>query len=348
MARTTPLWQQSGNYSAKADRALLAASWPTGAVRGGITTAVSNTMDVSIAPGMAAVPLQTGQGAALCSWDAPEVVTLDDAPPSGQTRTDLIICQVRDADYDGGANNDFVITAIPGTAAAMLEHVEQLGDAPPVRPDVKPDEPGRPSLRPVAPRAPAAPPTPANALALCAVTVPGAAANLNAATVADRRQPMPGTSARYWRAQDFTVIWTPGMQGSWFDNRSFDDFSGQGPADIQSGPAPADLYSFLDDMVHIPADGVWRFDFQSTINTNNSWAAALLYLNPTGGPGTGSRIGFMGESTPMNTWSPVLCHWQGRLHAGDVVANNIQASSGSGAGVPGMEMTWFAMSYIGP
>jgi hypothetical protein len=133
---------------------LLAALWPSGGVSGGATTVVTNTMTVSVAPGKATVPLVTGQGAALCTWDAPEVVTIAAAPPSGQSRIDLIVVQVRDHDLDGGANNDFIVTSVLGTPAASN---------------------------------PVAPAVPVNALALCNVTVPGAAANLNAATLMDRR-----------------------------------------------------------------------------------------------------------------------------------------------------------------
>jgi hypothetical protein len=144
-------------------------------------------MTVSVAPGTAAVPLATGQGSALCKWDAPEVVTIAAAPGSGQSRVDLIVAQVRDPDLDGGQNNDFIITAVTGTPAARgVERVELYGDAP-TRPDLKPDDPARPAQRPVGPFAPVAPTPPANALVLYQITVPGAAANLNGATLRDAR-----------------------------------------------------------------------------------------------------------------------------------------------------------------
>jgi hypothetical protein len=111
-------------------------------------------MNVSIPPGTEAVPLQAGQGAALCTWDAAEVVTLAAAPPSGQSRIDLIVCQVRDNQIDGGANNDFVFAAVTGVPAASN---------------------------------PAVPATPANAYVLTNATVPGAVANLNTATLKDMR-----------------------------------------------------------------------------------------------------------------------------------------------------------------
>lgn len=155
MAHIGPLWQQAGSFSATADRQLLSALWPSGGASGGAVTAVSNTMNVSVAPGSAAVPMQSGQGSALCRWDAAENVALTASPPSGQSRIDLIVCQVRDHDVDAGSNNDFVLTVVAGTPAAS---------------------------------SPAVPATPANAYALASVTVPGAAANLNGATITDLRK----------------------------------------------------------------------------------------------------------------------------------------------------------------
>ena len=166
--RTTPLWQQSGDYSAKADRTLMAALWPGGGTTGAVVTAVNNTMDVSVSPGLAAVPLQAGQGSALCHWDAAEVVTLAAAPPSGQTRVDLIVAQVRDTDYDGGANNDFVITVVGGVPATM-DAAQRPGAE-----STEDDDDGA-----TVDSFSAVPVVPPNAVALAEVTVPGAAANLN-------------------------------------------------------------------------------------------------------------------------------------------------------------------------
>jgi hypothetical protein len=128
--------------------------WPQGGVVGGAASIVASSMTVSLAPGTAAVPLQAGQGAALCRWDAAEVVTIGAAPASGQTRIDLICAQVRDNALDSGGNNDFVMTVTPGTAAASN---------------------------------PATPATPTNAKALWSITVVGASANLAGATLTDLR-----------------------------------------------------------------------------------------------------------------------------------------------------------------
>jgi hypothetical protein len=164
MTRYAPLWQQAGSYPASLDRGLIASLWPSGGVSGGVVSAVAGTMTVSVAPGTAAVLLQSGQGAALCRWDANEIVTIATAPPSGQSRIDLICAQVRDNGLDAGGNNDFIMTVTAGTPAASN---------------------------------PAVPATPTNALAIAQVLVPGAVANLNTATVTDRRSwalgaPVPG------------------------------------------------------------------------------------------------------------------------------------------------------------
>jgi hypothetical protein len=153
MARLAPLWQQNGTYPANTDRVLLGTLWPGGGSSGAAPSLVAGTMNVSVAAGTAAVPLGTSYSA-LCRWDAAEVVPLAAAPPSGQSRIDLIVAQVRDQVIDAGSNNDFVFLAVTGTPAASN---------------------------------PAAPAVPANAYAVCAVTVPGAAVNLNGATLTDRR-----------------------------------------------------------------------------------------------------------------------------------------------------------------
>ena len=150
MTRYAPLWQQAGSYPSQLDRYLMGALWPIGGKSAGAVTAVNNTMNVSIAPGNVAVPLQAGQGAALCHWDAAEVVTLAAAPGAGTSRIDLIVCQVRDAALDGGGNNDFVFAAVTGVPAAS---------------------PGVPAV-------------PTNALAVATVTVPATVANLNTAVIA--------------------------------------------------------------------------------------------------------------------------------------------------------------------
>jgi hypothetical protein len=155
MAHDPPLYQQSGSYPAQVDRrALLASIWPGGGGAGAKPVAVANLMQVSIPPGWLAVPLVTGQGTAICRWDAAEVVTLAAAPASGNQRWDAVVCQVRDPDLDGGANADFVFAPVTGVPAASN---------------------------------PAIPATPANAALVSLHLITGGQSNLNTATLLDRR-----------------------------------------------------------------------------------------------------------------------------------------------------------------
>ena len=153
MTRYAPLWQQAGSYPSQLDRYLLGALWPSGGLLGGALSAVANTMNVSIAPGSVGVPMQAGQGSSLCHWDAAELVTIDPAPPTGQTRLDVIVALVRDAAVDGGPNNDWLFTVIKGTPGASWT---------------------RPALPP-------------NAFSMGELAVPGGAANLNGVAITQTR-----------------------------------------------------------------------------------------------------------------------------------------------------------------
>ena len=170
MTKYQPLWQQAGSYAASVDRGLLGSLWPAGGVTGAAVAAVANTMQVQAQPGTVAVPMQAGQGVELCRWDAAadSTVTLSAAPPSGQSRIDVYCVQVRDNAIDAGGNNDFIFIAVAGTPAASN---------------------------------PTTPATPANALALATIAVPGAAANLNSATITPRAATLwPGLASPGGRA----------------------------------------------------------------------------------------------------------------------------------------------------
>ena len=153
MTRFAPLWQQNNQYPASADRGLLGLLYPTAASSGHTVTAVTNTMNVSVALGSTVVPLAANQGTVLCRSDAAEVVTLQTAPGAGQSRYDVITVQVRDATLDAGGNNDWIVGIVQGVAAAS----------------------------------PAVPAVPNNATPLANVLVPGNVVNLNTATVTSRR-----------------------------------------------------------------------------------------------------------------------------------------------------------------
>jgi hypothetical protein len=158
MTRYTPLWEQAGSYPASVDRSLIAsvagaAGYPL--VRGCAVTVSAGTMNMNIAPGAVIVPTPNNTGSVSCYSDAVEVVTSPVAPASGSNRIDVVICQARGNDLDGGSNNDFLFQVIAGAAATAGSEV--------------------------------VPATPAGAVALAQVRVIGGAASLNAANLIDRR-----------------------------------------------------------------------------------------------------------------------------------------------------------------
>lgn len=155
MTRFTPQWLQAGNYAAAVDRRLIGALWPA-ARSTGCGVSQSSGMVVGVAAGQVAVPTSNSTGSVLCSSDATELVTVTAAPPSGTNRIDLIVCQARGADVDGGANNDFIFSAVAGAPAAT----------------------------------PVAPAVPANAVALAQIYVAGGSAAITNANITDVR---PGT-----------------------------------------------------------------------------------------------------------------------------------------------------------
>ena len=163
MTRFTPQWLQAGSYAASIDRRLIGALWPTAATSGMAVT-VSAAMTLNIAAGQCAVPTANNTGSALCSSDAVEQVTLTAAPASGSNRIDLVCCQVRGTDIDGGTDNDFIFSVVAGTVAAS----------------------------------PVAPAVPANAVALAQVYVTGGTAAIVAGNITDRRPTSVQQIARPW------------------------------------------------------------------------------------------------------------------------------------------------------
>jgi hypothetical protein len=155
MTRYTPLWQQAGSYPANYDRVLLGALWPAPGAAGARPAPVPNTMNVSIPSGVIAVPLQSGQYSALCRWDAAEVVSSPAAPAAGQSRIDLVVCQVRDPLLDSGVNNDFIFLVVAGTPTTGT---------------------------------PVTPTAPPNSTSVASYVVPGGAANLNGVQFFDGRR----------------------------------------------------------------------------------------------------------------------------------------------------------------
>ena len=151
MTRYTPQWLQAGTYAASQDRRLIGALWPAPASAGCAVTA-SSGMVVNVAAGQVAVPSGNNTGTVLCSSDAVEAVTVG-AAPVGNNRIDLVVCQARGNDLDGGANNDFLFTTVAGTAATT----------------------------------PVAPAVPANAVALAQIYVGSGVAAINQGNITDVR-----------------------------------------------------------------------------------------------------------------------------------------------------------------
>ena len=159
MTRYTPLWLQAGSYAGSQDRRLINALWPAAASTGCAVTPQGSTMSVLVATGSVAVPTQNNSGSTLCVSDAIETVgPLNQAPPSGTNRIDLIICRPRGNDLDGGSNTDFIFDFVTGTPAAS----------------------------------PAVPATPAGTVALAQISILGGSASIVAGNITDVR---PGNLA---------------------------------------------------------------------------------------------------------------------------------------------------------
>ena len=152
--------------------------WPVGAVNGGAVSRVANQMQLSIAAGQAAVPLQSGQHAALVFWDSAEIAQFSPAPATGMSRIDIVVATVRDNAIDAGGNNDFIFQVIAGVPAASN---------------------------------PVQPATPANSLLFFVVTVTSGLVDLTTALVVDVRRlglQMPGQTQAYDMATDLILTAT--------------------------------------------------------------------------------------------------------------------------------------------
>ena len=207
--RYPPLWGQHNQFPAALDRSLLGTLWPAGGLVGGAATAVAGSMVVDLAPGTVVVPLQAGQGSALCRWDAVEALPALD-PGSAQGRRDLIVAQVRDPDLDGGGASDFVFQVRKGTPAAS---------------------------------APALPAAGVNALGLYEIPVPAGAANLNGAIVtakanSNRSRRNPGAAPALWCGKTAGPALLAGPTHSGFARQDRVDLRGTiNGGTVNTGPA---------------------------------------------------------------------------------------------------------------
>lgn len=152
MTRFMPQWLQDATYPASVDRRIFSALFPGPAVRGGAVRPTAG-MGLQVDAGQAAIPAPNGTGSVLCTWDAPEIVTLDPSPPSGTNRMDLVVVTVTGADIGAGSVDEFLVTKIRGAEGSL-------------------------------PSPPAVPP---GSVALAQVAVSGGVASVTAANVTDRR-----------------------------------------------------------------------------------------------------------------------------------------------------------------
>jgi hypothetical protein len=154
MAHFGPLWLQQGSYPAGSDRRLIAALWPNGGVTGMAVSPGGSGMSLSVAPGSCAVPTPNNTGSTLCGTDTVDSsASCPAAPASGLNRYDVVTVLPRGNDLDGGANNDWILNVISGTAVAS----------------------------------PTVPAVPAGQLALAQIYVPGGSASVSAGNITDMR-----------------------------------------------------------------------------------------------------------------------------------------------------------------
>jgi hypothetical protein len=298
MTRYAPLWQQNSSYPASVDRGLISTLWPASGVAGGAPSLVANTLNVQVAPGAAAVALSSAANLSeLCRWDAAESVTLAAGPAAGNTRIDLVVLQVRDQVLDAGANNDFLFVAVTGVPSTGV---------------------------------PAVPAVPTNAYAICQVTVPAQAANLNAATLVDLRATLgvtvPSVRTAVYRAAAFTTV------------------PGPSPALYDTATEGGQWYSAGSGLFTCPIAG--RYLVVAKIGAISS-AANQFYR------GHLWRNGAVAKSGPYFVVAAASLQLDGyisasiRCAAGDTLAAAFNCSTGGLTGVAGSDQSWANFEYLG-
>lgn len=311
MTRFQPQWLQAGSYAASVDRRLISALWPSPASNGGAVTPTGTGMGVQAAPGQVAVPAGNGTGSVLCSWDAPEILTLDPAPPSGVNRTDVIVCQVESADVGSVGNDEFHIAVIKGAEGAGV------------------------------------PVVPANAVALAQVAVIGGSASVVAGNITDRRPlglALPPASAqalpihaRVFRAAALNLTNASGVMP--YDT-----------ADTSSGnintPGVISGLNTVNARFIIPVAG--RYLFTANLNMSGSVAMTMytqmrkngVIIASIGAPWIINQAQW-GQGPGGSI--PVVCQ------AGDWLDVQNQTNSATAQAIQGgAAQTWMAMSYLGP
>lgn len=272
-----PTFLQGGTYSARLDRlakaGMMHADPATGAlaVRGGVRPTPSNTglqvtqraspgMAVTVAAGTGYVPAQSAVGGCyVVHNDAAYDVTIS-AAHATLARRDLIVAQVRDAEY-AGVNDDFLLTVVTGT----------------------------PSGSPVLPA------TPAGAIALAQVQVNAAATQILNANITDLRAfttalggtlPVPTASRPGSPYEGMPIYDTTLNKPYWWNGSSWHSYSDEDYL------TTSDLASYLSANGYITSSYLTSNNYltQSSLNAltwttyTPSWGASTT--NPTLGNGT--------------------------------------------------------------
>lgn len=169
MVLENPLWQQANKYPARLDRQFIEDVFDVEGVikpsSGALLVsprAAGANMSVEIAAGRAVIKGddEANQGSYRVISTAVETRPIG-APPGSDSRIDLVIARVRDANVTGGVSSDWVIEVIPGAVAAN----------------------------------PVAPAVPATAIPLAQILVAAGTLSIDAPKITDRRT--AATSAQY-------------------------------------------------------------------------------------------------------------------------------------------------------
>ena len=331
MTRYTPNWLQQGSYSAAMDRRVLAALWPA-AVSNGCAVTVSSGMALNVAPGQVAVPSQNSTGTSLCTSDAVETVTLAAAPGSGQNRYDLVVCQPRGNDLDGGANNDFIFVNVTGVAAAT----------------------------------PTVPATPPGSVALAQIYIPGGSASVTAGNVTDVRPHGLGPEVPLAAGAALASYTDPGGEawvakggvngGAWRKARDVlhcayyraAGFSLQNAWSLLGLDTvvsdPYGLYNGATAYATIPVAGKYQFYLAVTGQAPaNGWIQSAW--NFPAGTSVGTNLANNGATAGTNTTAAgLIVRTQA---AGDQLTTNMVASAASVTGTTASYLTRMSIDYLG-
>jgi len=347
MTRYTPLWEQAGSYAASQDRMLLRAIFAgntasnAGDYINGMRVSVASGMTVNVAPGTAVVHVVSPVGSIVCVSDAVEQVTLAPAPPSGQSRWDGIIAQARGNDFDGGSNNDFVMTVVQGTPAASN---------------------------------PAFPAVPSQAALLAWVNVPGGAASLVAANITEARvSRLSGLWEPPLAAADPFTSFTDPWGETWIAKGGVLNGTWKRARDVLScyiyrsaawsTPSAADIQVPFDSVL----TGMDPFGMAASLNTNTARIIAPIagnyLLTTSAGTGSGtmqlirawkngvagvSQSGqyMIGQPSGVTSTTVYAGSWIVKLAAGDDVSLWVRTSAAVALTV-NSQITFLTATYLG-